>query len=31
VHDIKMYHKSPIHLLRGQRIDPMDHVKVAHR
>ncbi len=31
VHDIKMYHKAPIHLLRGQRIDPMDHVKVAHR
>jgi len=31
VHDIKMYHKSPIYLLRGEWIDPMDHVKVAHQ
>ncbi|MDP4302107.1 hypothetical protein [Leptothrix discophora] len=26
-HDIKMYHRSPLYLLRGQRIDPMDHVR----
>jgi hypothetical protein len=26
VHDIKMYHKAPLYLLRGQMIDPMDHV-----
>jgi hypothetical protein len=25
-HDIKMYHAAPLYLLRGQRIDPMDHV-----
>lgn len=25
-HDIKMYHRSPIYLLRGQLIDPMTHV-----
>jgi hypothetical protein len=31
VHDVKMYHKSPLYLLRGEWIDPMDHVKVAHR
>ena len=30
-HDIKMYHTAPLFLLRGQRIDPMDHVKVAHQ
>ncbi len=29
VHDIKMYHKAPLYLLRGQRLDPMDHVKGA--
>ena len=26
VHDIKMYHKAPLYLLRGQMIDPMEHV-----
>lgn len=26
-HDIKMYHKAPLHLLRGEWIDPMDHVR----
>jgi len=29
VHDIKMYHKAPLYLLRGQMIDPMDHVNGA--
>jgi hypothetical protein len=24
-HDIKLYHKAPLHLLRGQLIDPMRH------
>ena len=28
VHDIKMYHKAPMYLLRGQLIDPMEHVGV---
>ena len=27
VHDITMYYQSPLHLLRGQWLDPMDHVK----
>jgi hypothetical protein len=26
VHDIKMYHKAPMYLMRGQLIDPMEHV-----
>lgn len=26
VHDIKMYHRAPLHLLRGERLDPMTHV-----
>ena len=26
VHDIKMYYKAPMYLLRGQLIDPMEHV-----
>jgi hypothetical protein len=25
-HDIKLYHKSPIYLLKGELIDPMTHV-----
>jgi hypothetical protein len=25
-HDIKLYHKAPLYLLRGERIDPMEHV-----
>jgi len=29
-HDIMLYHRSPLYLLRGQLIDPMDHVQ-AHR
>ncbi len=24
-HDIKLYHRAPLHLLRGQLIDPMAH------
>ena len=24
-HDIKLYHRAPLHLLRGQRLDPMQH------
>lgn len=27
LHDIKMYHKAPLHLLRGERLDPMHHVR----
>ena len=26
-HDIKLYHKSPLYLLKGEWLDPMDHVK----
>jgi hypothetical protein len=26
-HDVKLYHKSPVHLLRGQLIDPMKDVQ----
>jgi hypothetical protein len=26
-HDVMIYHKSPIYLLKGQLLDPMDHVK----
>lgn len=29
-HDIKMYHRAPLHLLRGELIDPMNHVKSGH-
>jgi len=29
-HDVKMYHKAPIWLLKGQWIDPMDHVQDSH-
>lgn len=25
-HDVYLYHKAPLYLLRGQLIDPMDHV-----
>ena len=25
-HDIKLYHRSPLYLMRGQLIDPMTHV-----
>ena len=27
-HDVQLYHKSPLHLLRGELIDPMHHVHV---
>ena len=26
-HDIMLYHKAPLHLLRGELIDPMTHVR----
>ncbi len=26
-HDIWLYHKAPLHLLRGERLDPMTHVR----
>jgi hypothetical protein len=26
-HDIWLYHRAPLHLLRGERIDPMHHVR----
>ena len=26
LHDLKMYYKAPFYLMRGQLIDPMDHV-----
>src|SRR5262249_59360155 len=29
-HDVKMYHKAPLFLLKGQWIDPMDHVQGSH-
>jgi hypothetical protein len=29
-HDIKLYYKSPLHLMRGEWIDPMDHVGHQH-
>jgi hypothetical protein len=29
-HDIMMYHKAPLHLLRGEWIDPMSHVRDEH-
>jgi len=29
-HDIMLYHRAPLYLLRGQLIDPMEHVQ-AHR
>ena len=28
-HDIWLYHKAPLHLMRGERMDPMAHVR-AH-
>jgi hypothetical protein len=28
-HDVKLYHRSPLHLLRGELIDPMIHVRGA--
>jgi len=29
VHDIILYHRSPLYLLKGQRLDPMEHVRAA--
>jgi len=29
-HDVKMYHTAPIWLLRGQWLDPMEHVQDSH-
>jgi hypothetical protein len=29
-HDVKMYHKAPLHLLKGQWLDPMEHVQNSH-
>jgi hypothetical protein len=26
-HDIALYHRAPLHLRRGERIDPMSHVR----
>ena len=26
-HDIKLYHRAPMHLLRGELIDPMQHAR----
>ena len=26
-HDIWLYHKAPLHLLKGELVDPMGHVK----
>jgi hypothetical protein len=30
-HDIKLYYKSPVYLLRGELIDPMTHARQEHR
>lgn len=27
IHDLKMYYNAPLHLARGELIDPMDHVR----
>lgn len=27
LHDIRLYHKAPLHLLRGEWVDPMAHVR----
>jgi hypothetical protein len=29
-HDIWLYHKAPLHLLRGELIDPMTHAQQRH-
>jgi len=29
-HDIMLYHKAPLHLLRGELIDPMPHASERH-
>jgi len=30
-HDIKLYHRAPLFLLKGELIDPMHHVRENHR
>jgi hypothetical protein len=30
-HDVKLYHRAPLHLLRGERFDPMLDVREALR
>lgn len=29
-HDIKLYHRAPLFLLKGELIDPMHHVQASH-
>lgn len=29
-HDVILYHKAPLALLRGELLDPMDHVRASH-
>jgi hypothetical protein len=29
-HDIYLYHKAPLYLLKGERVDPMHHVSGQH-
>lgn len=29
VHDILLYYRAPLYLLKGQRLDPMEHVRAA--
>jgi hypothetical protein len=29
-HDVKMYHKAPLFLLKGQWLDPMEHAQDSH-
>jgi hypothetical protein len=28
LHDIRIYHRAPLHLLKGERFDPMSHVAI---
>jgi uncharacterized membrane protein len=30
VHDVLLYWRAPLHLLRGELLDPMDHVRASH-
>ncbi|MBP6097605.1 MAG: hypothetical protein KBF58_01610 [Methyloversatilis sp.] len=30
VHDVMLYWRAPLHLLRGELLDPMDHVRASH-
>ena len=29
-HDAMLYWRAPLHLLRGERLDPMQHVRATH-